>query len=157
VKGGSDVQTELRIAQFRRFIQAWTEGNLATVDELMAPNVVYHMPPFPDFSGTEDLKQFISSFHSAFPNDLQVFFDEDLAAGDATVHRWNVSGSFQGRSPLLSVTPTGKLTTATGCHICHWAGDRCVEVWHFGDWLGWLQKAGAAPPLDVFASIGTFG
>ncbi len=44
--------------------------------------------------------------------------------------------------------PTGKRTTATGCHICQWVGDRCVEVWHFGDWLGWLQKAGVMPSLD---------
>ena len=151
------MQAENRITRFRRFIEALTKGNLSTVDELMAPNVVYHMPPFPDFAGTEGLKQFISGFYSAFPNDLHVVFDEDLVAGDATVHRWNVSGSFQGRSPLLSVEPTGQLATATGCHICHWAGDRCVEIWHFGDWLGWLQKAGAPPPSNVFESIGTFG
>ncbi|MBV8094800.1 MAG: ester cyclase [Acetobacteraceae bacterium] len=151
------MQATDRITGFRRFIEAWTQGNLSAVDELMAPNVVYHTPPFPDFSGTEGLKQFISGFYSAFPNDLQVVFDEDLVAGDATAHRWNARGSFKGRSPLLAMEPTGRLATATGCHICHWSGDRCVEVWHFGDWLGWLQMAGAAPPLNVFESIGTFG
>src|SRR4051794_25561528 len=148
---------EGRIGRFRRFIEAWTKGNLATVDELAAPAVIYHMPPFPDLSGTGPLKRFITDFHAAFPEDFQVSFDEDLAVGDATVHRWNVSGRFTGRSPLLSVAPTGKLATATGCHICHWSGDRCVEIWHFGDWLGWLQRAGAAPALDIFGSLGTFG
>jgi len=148
---------EERIDRFRRFIEAWTTGNLGTIDEMMAPDAVYHMPPFSDLSGTGQLKQFITDFHAAFPESVQVYFDEDLIAGEATVHRWNVSGIFTGRSPLLSVAPTGRLTTATGCHICHWAGDRCVEIWHFGDWLGWLQRAGAAPALDIFGSLGTFG
>ena len=139
---------EERIAKFRKFIEAWTRHNLGTVDEIMVPDVIYHMPPFPDFSGTEPLKRFITSFHQAFPDDFQLSFDEDLAAGDATVHRWNVSRTYSGRSPLLPGAPTGRRTTAAGCHICHWAGDRCVEVWHFGDWLGWLQKAGVMPPLD---------
>jgi hypothetical protein len=22
-----------------------------------------------------------------------------------------------------------------------------IEVWHFGDWLGWLQRCGVMPPL----------
>ena len=139
---------EERSAKFRRFIEAWTQRNLATVEEVMAPDVVYHMPPFPDFQGTEPLKRFITDFHAAFPDDCQVVIEEDLASGEVTVHRWSVSGTYKGRSPLLPVQPTGKSTTATGCHICRWAGDRCVEVWHFGDWLGWLQKAGVMPSLD---------
>lgn len=146
-----------RIARFRRFIEAWTKGSLATVDELMLPDAVYHMPPFPDLSGTGELKQFIANFHAAFPENLRVAFEEDISTGNVTVHRWNVSGTFSGRSPLLSVAPTGRLTTATGCHICHWTGERCREVWHFGDWLGWLQRAGATPPMDIFGSLGTFG
>lgn len=139
---------EERTAKFRRFIEAWTQRNLATVEEVMAPDVVYHMPPFPDFQGTEPLRRFITEFRQAFPDDFQVAIEEDLASGEVTVHRWSVSGTYKGRSPLLPVMPTGKRTTATGCHICRWAGDRCVEVWHFGDWLGWLQKAGVMPSLD---------
>ncbi len=139
---------EERNAKFRRFIEAWTQRNLATVEEVMAPEVVYHMPPFPDFQGTEPLKRFITEFHQAFPDDFRVAIEEDLASGEVTVHRWSVSGTYKGRSPLLPVQPTGKSTTATGCHICRWAGDRCVEVWHFGDWLGWLQKAGVMPSLE---------
>ena len=84
----------------------------------------------------------------AFPDDFEVAIEEDLASGDVTVHRWSESGTYKGQSPLLPVPPTGKRATASGCHLCHWAGDRCVEVWHFGDWLGWLQKAGVMPSLE---------
>ena len=152
------MQTEHRITRFRNFITAWTKGNLDAVDQLMTPNAVYHIPPFPDFWGADALKQFIGGFYSAFPHDLEVSFDEDINAGDVTVHRWSSSGSFKGSSPLWSIEPTGRFTTATGCHICHWSADLCIELWHFGDWLGWLQKAGAVPPLeDMFESVGTFG
>jgi SnoaL-like polyketide cyclase len=146
--GGIVMNGEARIAKFRKFIEAWTKGNLSTIDMFMAPEAVYHMPPFPDFAGADSLKPFIANFHQAFPEDLQVFFDEDLVSGNATVHRWNVSGTYSGRSPLLPVAPTGKRTAATGCHICHWVDDKCVEIWHFGDWFGWFQKAGVVPPLD---------
>ena len=140
--------SEERAAKFRRFIDAWTDRKLERVDEVIASNAVYHMPPFPDFQGTKPLKRFITDFRQAFPDDFQVTIEEDLAAGEVTMHRWSVSGTYTGRSPLLPVMPTGKRTTATGCHICRWAGDKCVEVWHFGDWLGWLQKAGVMPSLD---------
>src|SRR4051812_35633672 len=77
--------SEARIKKFRGFIEAWTKRDLARVDELLAPNAIYHMPPFPDFSGTGPLKQFIADFHQAFPDDFRVTFDEDLEAGSMTV------------------------------------------------------------------------
>jgi hypothetical protein len=138
---------EARHATYHRFIEAWTRRNLAAVDDLFTANAVYHVPPFPDLPGTAALKEFILSFNRAFPEDLGVVFDEELGREDVTVHRWTVSGTFAGASPLLPVPPTGRRTVATGCHILHWSGDRCVEAWHFGDWLGWLQRAGVLPPL----------
>jgi predicted ester cyclase len=139
---------EQRPARFRNFIEAWTRRRLETVDDLMRPDVTYHLPPFPDLEGAEAVKQFIANFNSAFPNDFQVIVDEDLATESATVHRWHVSGTYTGESPLMPVPPTGRHATATGCHICHWVEDKCAEVWHFGDWLGWLQGAGVIPPMD---------
>jgi SnoaL-like polyketide cyclase len=149
--GDGAMALEEKALKFRTFVEAWTKRRLDAVDEMLGSNVVYHMPPFPDFQGTEPLKQFIANFHAAFPNDFQVFVDEDLAVGNATVHRWHVSGTYSGQSPLLPVAPTGKHTSAAGCHICHWAEDKCTEIWHFGDWLGWLQKAGVMPELDKLA------
>jgi hypothetical protein len=43
--------------------------------------------------------------------------------------------------------PPGKHTTAAGAHVLHWSGDEVSEAWHFGDWLGWLTKAGVLPPM----------
>jgi ketosteroid isomerase-like protein len=86
--------TDERSARFHRVIEAWTKQNLAAIDEVMAPDVVYHMPPFPDFSGTEPLRRFIANFRRAFPDDFQVTIEEELAAGDTTVHRWSVGGTY---------------------------------------------------------------
>ncbi len=84
----------------------------------MALEAVYHMPPFPDLRGPKPPKRFITEFRQAFPDDFQVAIEGDLASGDVTVHRWSVSAIYKGCSPLLPVMPTGKSTTATGCHIC---------------------------------------
>ena len=142
------MQSEERSTKFRTFVKAWTEANLAAVDEVMAPNVIYHIPPFPDLSDAGSVKQFIASFNQAFPDDFHISFDEDLVAGNTTVHRWTGSGTFKGESPLLPVPPTGNHTKAFGVHLCRWDGDKCVDVWHFGDWLSWLTGAGVIAPLD---------
>jgi hypothetical protein len=45
------------------------------------------------------------------------------------------------------VPPTSNATEASGAHIVHWQDGRPVEIWHSGDWLGWLQDAGVIPAL----------
>jgi len=45
-----------------------------------------------------------------------------------------------------------KKTDASGGHFIHWRDGRPVEVWHHGDWLGWLQRCGAVSPLQVRAA-----
>lgn len=130
---------------FRRFTDPWCTGSVADLDKLCAADLIYHVLPFPDM-GCDGLKQFITAFHMGFP-DFQVIQDENLSVGQTTIHRWTVMGTFTGQSPLLPIPPTGKHGRAGGCHIIRWQNNRAVEVWHYGDWLGWLQQVGVLPPL----------
>ena len=57
------------------------------------------------------------------------------------------TGTFSGGGGVLPGEPTGQQTEATGSHVIHWRDGRPVEAWHFGDWLGWLQRAGVLPGL----------
>ncbi|RFU21180.1 ester cyclase [Geodermatophilus marinus] len=129
-----------------RFVAAWEQGDLAAVDELFAEDVVYHAPPFPDM-GRAELREFIAAFRTGFSG-MHVQVQEDLVDGTTSVHRWTVEAVLSGTTDLLpGVEPTGNATTAQGNHVLHWSGDRVSEAWHFGDWLGWLTKAGALPPM----------
>ena len=46
---------------------------------------------------------------------------------------------------MLPGPPSGKHATAEGCLILHWRDGKVAETWHFGDWLGWLQRIGVIP------------
>jgi hypothetical protein len=131
---------------FRRFTDPWSTGAVAALDDLCAPELIYHVLPFPDM-GYAELKQFIAAFHMGFP-DFQVIQDENLSVGQTTIHRWTITGTFSAASPLLPAPPTGKRGRVAGCHIIRWQNNRAVEVWHYGDWLGWLQQVGVLPPLS---------
>lgn len=130
---------------FTRFGDVWSTGGVAELDELFPADVAYHVAPFPDMDRAA-LAQFITAFHQAFP-DFRLTVDEQLRDGDTTTHRWTASATYTGDSPLLPGAATGKTARVPGCHIVHWRNGQPVEVWHYGDWLGWLQQCGVLPPL----------
>lgn len=130
---------------FSRFGEVWVTGKTDVVDELMPADVAYHLPPFPDMD-RDALKGFIGAFHQAFP-DFTLSIDEQVVDGDTSAHRWNCRATYTGESPLLPVPPTGTATEASGSHFVHWHDGQPVEIWHNGDWLGWLQRCGVLPPL----------
>jgi steroid delta-isomerase-like uncharacterized protein len=135
---------------FTRFGDTWQTGKVEIVDELFPADLDYHLAPFPDLD-RDGLKQFITAFHQAFP-DFLLTVHEETTSGDTTTARWSCAATFTGQSPLLPVAPTGRRTEASGTHVMHWRDGRPVEVWHHGDWLGWLQRCGALPPLDARAA-----
>ncbi len=131
--------------RYRQAAEVWNTGNVGLLDEFCAPTLLYHIAPFPDMN-VEALKQFIGAFRMAFP-DFHVDIEEDLIAGNRSAHRWTCSATFTGQSPLLPVPPTGKRAIVPGSHIVHWEEGKAVEMWHFGDWMGYLQQVGIIPPL----------
>lgn len=135
-----------REAKWDIAVKVWENGDLDSLDQCYSADVAYHLPPFPDMD-LEGLKQFIAGFRMAIP-DFEVTTDEHVFQGNTSAHRWRASGTFTGESPLFPVAPTNQASKASGSHICHWADGKMVEVWHNGDWLGWLQGLGILPPLE---------
>jgi predicted ester cyclase len=130
---------------FRSFCDVWATGKVELLDDLLSDNVVYHMQPFDDMD-LGALKEFITGFHLGFP-DFSLTIDEQLFNGDSHAVRWTCTATYTGETSLLSVPPTGKRTGGSGGHFIHWQDGLPVEIWHNGDWLGWLQKCGVLPPL----------
>ncbi len=75
--------------------------------------------------------------------------DELVVDGDTTVQRVPCTGTYSGHSPLRVVPPTGRSTRGAGVLMAHWREGRISELWHFGDWLGWLTAAGVVSPLNA--------
>ena len=64
--------------------------------------------------GPEDMKEYVSIFHSAFP-DFRVTLDDQIAEGDKVVNRWTARGTHRGE--FQGIPPTGKEVEFTGIHI----------------------------------------
>jgi hypothetical protein len=85
--------------------EVWLKGNLAAMDEFMAPNYVHHpsVPGLPP--GPEGMKQALTYYRTAFPQ-LQATLDDILAEGERVALRWSARdahlGEWLGVPPLDS-------------------------------------------------------
>src|SRR5438876_4898001 len=86
--------------------EAYNKGNLATVDELVAIDHVWHGPGAIAGMGSsrEDLKTWITMLRSAFP-DIQLSVDEVISDGDKVAARGVTRGTHLG--PFMGMPPTG--------------------------------------------------
>jgi len=62
--------------KWQQFGKVWETGQLEVMDDIFAPNVNYHLPPFPDMN-LEFLKGFIAGFCKSFP-DFQLKTEEEI-------------------------------------------------------------------------------
>jgi steroid delta-isomerase-like uncharacterized protein len=135
--------TEENKAIVRRFIkEAFNEGNPAVFDELNAGNYVMHVAGTPDLDGPDDMKHFVTSFRTAFP-DLNSTIEDQIAEGDTVVTRWTSRGTHQGE--FQGIPPTGKHVTLTGVVIDRIAHGKLAETWFHADTLGMMQQLGVIP------------
>ena len=141
------MSVETNTALFRRFMEeVANRGNLAAVDEVMAPDFTEHevLPPGTP-PGREGVKQVFAMLRAGLP-DLQVTIDDAIATGDKVVCRETWRGTHRGE--LLGAAPTGKRVEFGAIDIVRVADGKLVEHWGQSDWLGLLQQVGALPAPD---------
>jgi steroid delta-isomerase-like uncharacterized protein len=127
-------------AKVRRIIEeAWNGGNLAVLDELVAPNCVFH-DPSTTFRGPEGIKRYVMMYRMAYP-DVHFTIEDLIAEGERVVTRWTVTGTHQGE--LQGIAPTGK--SVTGIVISRFAKGKVEEDWINFDALGLMQQLGVVP------------
>ena len=139
--------SEANKAISRRFIEeAFTKGNLAVLDEIVAPGhtnsgpgSIPGLPP-----GPEGSKQIVSVYRNAFP-DLKLTVNDVIAEGDKVVTRWTGTGTHKGELPG-GIPATGKTSTVTGMGIDRIVNGKIVESWGIFDQLGMLTQLGLVPP-----------
>ena len=137
---------ELAAKDARGIAEAFSKGNLAAFDETHAPDVVSHMPPFPDTKGSEAYKQVITEMRQAF-TDIRMDFDETITEGNTIAHRFTLRMKHTGVYPAIPVPPTGKEVVVEGGAFLHVKDGKIVEALQYGDWLGMMQQLGAVPPM----------
>ena len=137
-----DLQAE-NTAVARRFFEAWVGGDAAALDEVLAPDYVFHDPADPQApAGPAGAKAMVAGFRAAFA-DLRSVEEDYVAGGDKVVYRWRVRGTHRGA--FAGVPPTGREVEFSGIEIVRLAGGRIVEHWDEIDALGLLRQLGALP------------
>ncbi|MBN2133304.1 MAG: ester cyclase [Sedimentisphaerales bacterium] len=143
--GTAAADTEANKASYRRVNQeAWSQGQLAVVDECVAAGYVYHEPALGEVHGPEGLKQTIMAYRTAYP-DLQFTIEDLIAEGDLVALRWSAAGTQKGE--LMGIPATGLATTTVGINLARFDADgKIVEEWCSWDVLGLMQQLGVAAP-----------
>ena len=128
----------------RFFEEVFSQGNLALVDELVAPDcresgpsAIPGLPP-----GPEGKKMHVQVYRDAFP-DIFFTIDQQIAEGDTVVTRWTAQGTHKGE--LAGIPPTGKVTTVSGVSVDQVVDGKIISYWGISDKFGLLQQLGVIP------------
>jgi predicted ester cyclase len=111
-------------------------------DELVAPDVVIHMPLPVEALGPQRFKQVWAMLLRGLP-DLHLTIEDLIAEGDTVVARNTVTGTHQGE--YMGVRPTGKSITYDEIFIFRFAGGRIAEMWGVVDVFSQMKQLGVIP------------
>ena len=125
----------------RWFEDLFSRGNLDAANEILSADFVDHLPREEE-RGIEELKQYVSSYRTAFP-DIQDSVEDIVAEADKVVVRWRSRGTHQGE--FLGVAPTGRHVTFTGMRLFRIAENKIAESWVNIDERGLQEQLSTAP------------
>ena len=127
----------------RIFDEAFNRGNLAVVDEVLAPDHHAHIIIDGAPHGPQGLKLMIAIFRTAFP-DLHCTVEDEIVTDNKFAVRWSLRGTHRGM--FLGNPPTGKQVDVLGIIFGRTENGRIIEDWTLTDQLGILQQLGIVPP-----------
>jgi len=123
--------------------EVFGEGNMRSVDELVAPDFVDHdpLPGMP--ANREGFKTVVQMFRSAFP-DFEVDLVHTIVEGDKVVDHVASRGTHTGE--FMGIAPTGKRISTSAIVISHLGSDgRIDERWQRFGAMQLLQQIGVIP------------
>jgi predicted ester cyclase len=120
----------------RLYKEAWGDGNLSVVDELVSPHLLDHRH---GSRGTREYRRAVERLRDTFP-DLRLSVEDQRPEGDSVTTRCTLCGTDVGG--VLWYPPTGKEAAFTGAFTDRFSEGRLVE--HGGDWdtVGLLGQLG---------------
>ncbi len=125
----------------RRFYEvALNSGDLALLDQILAPDFVDHGASGNDVVGIDAFKSFLRMLTGAFP-DIQIRIEDMVEEGNKVAVRLAIHGTHSG--PLMgTIRPTGREAAWTGIDLLETAGDKIVARWSERNLLGLMQQLG---------------
>ena len=142
------MSTEDNKELLHRLNECRNQGNVALLEELLAPDFIHHDPGRPDVRSREDYKRWLAESHHLFP-DLHITGEDLVAEVDKVATRWTFRGTNTGDFELPAPAPaTGKQVSFSGMNIFRFAEGKIVEEWFQEDTMGMLQQLGFMPAAE---------
>ena len=140
----------------RYWEEVWSTGNVAMVDEIVAPESLFHSGGSINTRDNEARKQGTTRWRTWVP-DLRTTIDDIFAEGDKVVVRWTTRGTHRGNIAIggMTIPPTGKQISYVGMDIFHF---RVARSWNSGatgtGWVcwsssGWCLQRGRCTRLSM--------
>jgi len=123
----------------RRFLRAFAEGDVATLEATVAEDVRDSQAPPGSRPGRQGLLDAVAMFRTGLP-DLEISIEREVAEGDLVAVNGVVAGTHRG--PMLGAPATGRRVTFAFMDLYRIAGGRIVETWHIEDIAGLMGQLG---------------
>jgi predicted ester cyclase len=117
----------------RRLLEAFVNGDLDTLDELLAPDFVDRSLLPGQGSSREEYKRSATELNAAFPN-TGFTIEYQIAEGDMVVTKFSMMTIHRGE--FLGVPPSGEVGEYSSIRIHRVAGDKITDEWSEGNLLG---------------------
>lgn len=126
-------------AVMRRLYERINNGDVDIIDEVYAPDAIYHGTGMMANADRETFRQFVKTVLEAFP-DSNFTIDDLLADGDKVIYRNTFTGTQKGE--MMGIPATGKQVSVRTIGIARISGGKIVEEWENMDEMGIMQQLG---------------
>lgn len=133
---------ELKALNRRFNEEVINEQDLRAIDELVAEDIVDHIPLPGQGPGREGIAHALGLFYGAFP-DLRIEVVQELAEGDVVAQVVRLTGTHRGE--FMGMPATGKEISVLGSDFIRVREGRMVEHWGFVDQGALMQQLGMGP------------
>jgi predicted ester cyclase len=143
---------ELKARSRRLVEEVFNQGDLAVVDELVAPTFALHdLTSSPAPRGADEFREYVSRLRRAFP-DINGYVEDVIADGDRVVQRISVTGTHLG--VYEGCAPTGRRVAYDVIEIDRYGADGLIaEAWCLEDQYGLFQQIGAIAPTRIQTGV----
>ena len=123
----------------RYYHQLWNLWDLGIVDDILAPDVLFHGSLGVAVEGVEGFRRYVQLVRDVFP-DFHNTIEDLIAEDDRVAARLRYTGTHSG--PLFGIAPTGKRIEYAGLALFHIKDDRIVSGFVLGDLNGLMRQLG---------------
>jgi serine phosphatase RsbU (regulator of sigma subunit)/predicted ester cyclase len=126
-------------ALVRRYFEAFDEGNLEAIEEMLAPDFVDHSPLPDQEPGRDGYKRLLAEDRAAL-SDVRTTFEYQATDGDDMVISRLTQHSTHDRGEMMGVAPTGQKRVSTGIIIHRISEGKIAEEWSESSGLASLME-----------------